>query len=62
LFDVLGQAVGTGVAGAIVAGAANGPGHRAGVALAFGFALLISVVAVLAGVRLPAQLTGPEAS
>ncbi len=61
LFDVLGQAVGTGVAGAIVAGVAGGLGHRVGVALAFGFALLISVVSVLAGVRLPSRLTGPEA-
>ena len=31
LFDVLGQAVGTGVGGAIVAGSADGLGHRAGV-------------------------------
>jgi MFS family permease len=56
LFDVLGQAIGTGVAGAIVAGAASGLGHRAGVALAFGFALLVGVIAVLAGVRIPSQL------
>ena len=35
LCDVLGQALGTGVAGAIVAAAAGGPGRRAGVALAF---------------------------
>ena len=60
LFDVLGQAVGTGVAGAIVAGAARGLGHRDGVALAFGFALFVSVVSILAGVRLPSRLTGPE--
>jgi MFS family permease len=60
LFDVLGQAVGTGVAGAIVAGAARGLGHRDGVALAFGFALFVSVISVLAGVRLPSRLTGPE--
>ncbi|HEX4061839.1 MAG TPA: MFS transporter [Streptosporangiaceae bacterium] len=60
LFDVLGQAVGTGVAGAIVAGAAGGLGHRDGVALAFGFALFVSVISVLVGVRLPSRLTGPE--
>ena len=60
LFDVLGQAVGTGVAGAIVAGAARGLGHRDGVALAFGFALFVSVISVLVGVRLPSRLTGPE--
>jgi MFS family permease len=60
LFDVLGQAIGTGVAGAIVAGAARGLGHRDGVALAFGFALFVSVISILAGVRLPSRLTGPE--
>jgi MFS family permease len=60
LFDVLGQAVGTGVAGAIVAGAAGGLGHRDGVAMAFGFALFVSVISILAGVRLPSRLTGPE--
>lgn len=60
LFDVLGQAIGTGVAGAIVAGAARGLGHRNGVALAFGFALFVSVISILAGVRLPSRLTGPE--
>lgn len=60
LFDVLGQAVGTGVAGAIVAGAARGLGHRDGVAMAFGFALFVSVISVLVGVRLPSRLTGPE--
>ena len=60
LLDVLGQAVGTGVAGAIVAGAARGLGHGDGVALAFGFALFVSVISILAGVRLPSRLTGPE--
>ncbi|HXP54837.1 MAG TPA: hypothetical protein VN847_07770, partial [Streptosporangiaceae bacterium] len=60
LFDVLGQAIGTGVAGAIVAGGADGLGHRAGVALAYGFALVVSVTSVLAGVRLPSLLTGSE--
>ena len=56
LLDVLGQAVGTGVGGAIVAGSADGLGHRDGVALAFGFALLVSVVALVAGARLPTRL------
>lgn len=62
LFDVLGQAIGTGVAGAIVAGAAGAVGHRLALALAFAFALAVSVAAVLAGARLPSQLTGPEPS
>jgi MFS family permease len=62
LLDVLGQAIGTGVAGAIVAGVATSSGHRTGVALAYGFALVVSVVAILAGVRLPTRLTGPEAA
>ena len=60
LFDVLGQAVGTGVGGAIVAGSAGGLGHRAGVALAFGFALVVSVISLLAGARLPTRLTADD--
>jgi MFS family permease len=60
LFDVLGQAVGTGVAGAIVAGTADGLGHRAGVALAFGFALVVSVISLVAGGRLPTRLVGHD--
>ena len=60
LCDVLGQALGTGVAGAIVAAAAGGLGHRSGVALAFSFGIAISVLALAAGVRLPQRLTGPE--
>jgi hypothetical protein len=59
---VLGQAVGTGVGGAIVAGSADGLGHRAGVALAFGFALVVSVISLLAGGRLPTRLLGHEAA
>ncbi len=62
LFDVLGQAVGTGVAGAIVAGTADGLGHRVGVALAFGFALVVSAISLLAGARLPSRLIGGEAA
>jgi MFS family permease len=57
LCDVLGQAIGTGVAGAIVAAATAGTGHGAGAALAFSFAVTVAVAAVIAGVRLPAQLT-----
>jgi MFS family permease len=60
LCDVLGQALGTGVAGAIVAAAAGGLGPRAAVALAFSFGIAISVLALGAGVRLPQRLAGPE--
>jgi MFS family permease len=61
LCDVLGQAIGTGVAGAIVAAVSAGPGHRAAVALAFSFAVAVAVIALAAGLRLPDRLTGPEA-
>ncbi len=57
LFDVLGQAIGTGVAGAIVAATADGLGHRSGVALAFLFGILVGLCALAVGVRIPAQLT-----
>ena len=61
LCDVLGQAVGIGVAGAIVAaattGTGTGTGHGIGVALAFSFAIAIALIAVIAGARLPRQLT-----
>ena len=60
LCDVLGQALGTGVAGAIVAVAAGALDHRAGVALAFAAALAVGVVALAVGARLPARLTGSE--
>ena len=56
LCDVLGQAIGTGVAGAIVA-AATGIGHGPGVALAFSFAIAVALGGVIAGTRLPARLT-----
>ena len=46
------------MAGAIVAGSADGLGHRAGVALAFGFALLVSVISLVAAARLPTRLLG----
>jgi MFS family permease len=59
LCDVLGQALGTGVAGAIVAATATatGIGHRPGVALAFSFAVAVALIGVVAGARLPAQLS-----
>ena len=52
LCDVLGQAIGTGVAGAIVAAAAR-IGHGPGVALAFSFAIAVALIGVIAGARLP---------
>jgi MFS family permease len=55
LCDVLGQALGTGVAGAIVA-AASRIGHGPAVALAFSFALAVALVGVIVGARLPSQL------
>ena len=56
LCDVLGSAIGTGVAGAIVAGAAR-LGHRQAVALAFAFALAVALTGVILAARLPARLT-----
>ena len=56
LCDVLGQAIGTGVAGSVVA-AASRTGPRPGVALALAFAFAVAVGAVMVGARLPAQLT-----
>ena len=61
LCDVLGQAIGTGVAGAIVAAAAAGIGHGPAVALAFSFAIVVALIAVTVGARLPRQLTEPAA-
>jgi MFS family permease len=58
LCDVLGQAIGTGVAGAIVAAAAS-RGHGTAVALAFSFAVAVAVVAIAAGRRLPGRLAAP---
>jgi MFS family permease len=57
LCDVLGQALGTGVAGAIVAAATAGTGHRSGAALAFSFGIAVAVGGVIIGRRLPDQLT-----
>jgi MFS family permease len=56
LCDVLGQAIGTGVAGAIVAGTSR-IGHGPGVALAFSFAIAVALTGVFVGARLPGQLT-----
>ena len=61
LCDVLGQALGTGVAGAIVAAAAAWIGHGPGVALAFSFGIAVALAAVVVGAWLPGQLTGPTA-
>jgi MFS family permease len=56
LCDVLGQAIGIGVAGAIVAGSSR-IGHGPGVALAFSFAIAVAVTGVIVGAWLPGQLT-----
>jgi len=56
LCDVLGQAIGTGVAGAIVAGTSR-LGHGPGVALAFSFAIAVAFTGIFVGARLPGQLT-----
>ncbi|WP_187365751.1 MFS transporter [Trebonia kvetii] len=62
LCDVLGQAVGIGVAGAIVAASSTGTGHGTAVALAFSFAIAVAVTAVIAGTRLPGRLTSPRSA
>jgi MFS family permease len=56
LLDVLGQAIGTGVAGALIVLGADGPGRAAGVAMAFAFAAVVGMVGVVLGVRLPDRL------
>jgi hypothetical protein len=56
LCDVLGQALGTGVAGAIVAAAATGLGHGPAVALAFSFSIVVALTAVIVAARLPSSL------
>ena len=56
LCDVLGQAIGTGVAGAIVAGTSR-IGHGPGVALAFSFAIAVALTGITVGAWLPGQLT-----
>ena len=54
--DTLGEALGTGGAGAIVAAAALGLGPRIGVALAFLLGAGIGLIALFASRRLPARL------
>jgi MFS family permease len=61
LCDVLGQALGIGVAGSIVAATAVGTGHGPGVALAFSFGIVVALTGVIVGARLPGQLTGSTA-
>jgi MFS family permease len=61
LCDVLGQALGTGVAGSIVAAAALGIGHGPAVALAFSFGIVVALTGVIVGAQLPAQLTSSTA-
>jgi MFS family permease len=61
LCDVLGQAIGTGVAGAILAAATARTSHGTAAALAFSFAIAVAIVAVTAGARLPGRLTSAPA-
>ncbi len=59
LCDVLGQALGTGGAGAlVVAAVATGLGHRVGVGLAFGLGAVLGLGALVLGRRLPTRLRG----
>jgi MFS family permease len=60
LCDVLGQAIGTGVAGALVAVAASGSGRRSGVALAFFFGIAVGLVALIVAARVPERLLGSK--
>jgi MFS family permease len=62
LCDVLGQALGTGVAGAIVAATTAGIGHGTGAALAFSFGIAVALAGVIAGTRLPRQLTSSRSA
>ena len=56
LTDVLGQAIGTGVSGGVVAAGVPALGVRGGVGLAFAISVAVGVTALLVGVRLPDQL------
>jgi MFS family permease len=63
LCDTLGQAVGIGVAGAIVAAFSTGSRHGTGVALAFSFAIAVALVGIIVGARLPRRLpSAPDVS
>ena len=61
LTDVLGQALGTGTAGALVAAGSRGLGDRPGVALAFGMGALVGLGALGIGTRLPDGLLAARA-
>ena len=61
LTDTLGQALGTGAAGAAVAAAHQGMGPRGGVALAFATGAVVMVAAALVGRRLPVSLADHRA-
>lgn len=61
LTDTLGQALGTGVAGAAVALAHRGLGTRGGVALAFAAGAAVIAAGLFTSGRIPAQLKGPQA-
>jgi MFS family permease len=58
LTDVLGQALGTGAAGAAVAAGVHGLGIRSGVALAFAIAATLGLTALAVSARLPDHLLG----
>jgi hypothetical protein len=61
LCDVLGQALGTGGAGALVAATAAGLGGRVGVGLAFGLGAVVGVSALVIARRLPSRLRAQAA-
>lgn len=56
--DVLGQAIGTGTAGALVAITIGAAGHRLGVGAAFAFGAFVGLVALAVSGRLPRRLRG----
>lgn len=56
VFDVLGQAIGTGGAGALVAATASAVGHRIGVGTAFAFGAAVGFGGLAASVRVPRRL------
>ena len=56
LCDTLGQAVGIGVAGAVVAAQRRDRTRHRRSALAFSFAIAVALIAVIAGTRLPGKL------
>jgi MFS family permease len=60
LCDVLGQALGTGIAGALLAAMAPMIGHRAGVALTFAFGAALGSTVLFLGKRLPDRLLGSQ--